>query len=89
MCLRLKMIKIRSKYFKILLLALATAMPFASPVLAVNVKLSVEVVERKPTDTINDFDFSTVNMVYSDSGSVAGVSTAGVSTSNLRWCPRG
>lgn len=38
---------------------------------AENINLSVEVVKRLPTDTINDFDFSTVNQTYSDSGTAS------------------
>ena len=53
----------------------------AQTTFAQELNLKVNVVERKPTDTINDFDFSSVNINSADevgqldAGEVKGVST--------------
>ena len=81
------MIRIKNKRFNIFLLALAVVGIMTSPALAAEVSLSVQVVERKPTNTINDFDFATVNQTYIETGLIAGVSTQNL-TRNIKWCKR-
>ncbi len=72
---------------KIVLMLVALVLLFsATAVFAADVHMSVEVVAKKPTDTINDFDFSTVNTTYYETGRVAGAST-NVLAENLKWCP--
>ena len=81
------MIRIKNKRFNIFLLALAVVGIMTSPALAAEVSLSVQVVERKPTDTVYDFYFSTVNQTYIETELIAGVSTQNL-TRNIKWCKR-
>lgn len=68
-------------------LAVLIALPLlgADEASALDVRLSVQVVARTPLDTVNDFDFSTVNLIY-ETGKVAGVPT-NAPVKNIKWCP--
>jgi len=50
--------------FRYLIFALFLSLTIALPVRAADVSLCVEVVQKTPTDTINDFDFSSVDQNY-------------------------